>query len=322
MGKRVLCLDFDPQCHLAKYLGHKFDDGLTITDYIFNRASYLPLPPTDGLVRRSNSGIDFIPSSLRLSRAETVLAQAMFREQVLRDILEVIVPEGYDYLLIDCNPSMGILLTNALVADRVLIPVQTEEFSVDGLEDMMELIQMVKANINPHLGIVGLLPTLMTNTKDSRTVAAWLKQEFTGLVFDTGIGRYADAPRSVKAKKTHRWWQGKIGRTVYGSDYGAVETTGGIGVGGSVSGPDSRTLRNHELVGRQRHYIRRHRSCRAAGWQSHTGHKFRRTAYDFLFLIANTVCVSSLHWFWTLIRRNWCDWSGAKGMSLPVRLAF
>ena len=71
------------------------------------------------------------------------MAQAMFREQVLRDILEVIVPEGYDYLLIDCNPSMGILLTNALVADRVLIPVQTEEFSVDGLEDMMELIQMV-----------------------------------------------------------------------------------------------------------------------------------------------------------------------------------
>ena len=63
LGKRVLCLDFDPQCHLAKYLGHKFDDGLTITDYIFNRASYLPLPPTDGLVRRSNSGIDFIPSS-------------------------------------------------------------------------------------------------------------------------------------------------------------------------------------------------------------------------------------------------------------------
>ncbi|OKZ68139.1 MAG: hypothetical protein BHV88_13560 [Clostridiales bacterium 41_12_two_minus] len=194
LGKRVLCLDFDPQCHLAKYLGHKFDDGLTITDYIFN----------------SNSGIDFIPSSLRLSRAETVLAQAMFREQVLRDILEVIVPEGYDYLLIDCNPSMGILLTNALVADRVLIPVQTEEFSVDGLEDMMELIQMVKANINPHLGIVGLLPTLMTNTKDSRTVAAWLKQEFTGLVFDTGIGRYADAPRSVKAKKPIVGGKGKL----------------------------------------------------------------------------------------------------------------
>ena len=210
LAKRVLCLDFDPQCHLAKYLGHKFDDGLTITDYIFNRASYLPLPPTDGLVRRSNSGIDFIPSSLRLSRAETVLAQAMFREQVLRDILEVIVPEGYDYLLIDCNPSMGILLTNALVADRVLIPVQTEEFSVDGLEDMMELIQMVKANINPHLGIVGLLPTLMTNTKDSRTVAAWLKQEFTGLVFDTGIGRYADAPRSVKAKKPIVGGKGKL----------------------------------------------------------------------------------------------------------------
>lgn len=202
LGKKVLCLDFDPQCHLAKYLGHKYDDGPTITDYIFNKASYLPLPSADGLVRHSSSGIDFIPSSLRLSRAETVLAQAMFREQVLRDILEAIIPEGYDYLLIDCNPSMGVLLTNALVAaDRVLIPVQTEEFSVDGLEDMVELIQMVKANINPRLEIVGLLPTLMTNTKDSRNVSEWLKREFPGLVFGTGIGRYADAPRSVKIRK-------------------------------------------------------------------------------------------------------------------------
>ena len=202
LGKKVLCIDFDPQCHLAKYLGHKFDNKPTITDFIFAKASYLDLPPTDGLIRHSSTGIDYIPSSLRLSRAETVLAQAMFRERVLRDILEIVIPEGYDLVLIDCNPSMGILLTNALVAaDRVLIPVQTEEFSVDGLEDMLELIQMIKSNINPSLDIIGLLPTLMANNKDSRAVTEWLRKEFPSLVFETGIGRYVDAPRSVRAKK-------------------------------------------------------------------------------------------------------------------------
>ena len=202
LGKKVLCLDFDPQCNLAKYLGHKFDDTPTITDFIFAKASYMELPPAEGLIRHSAAGIDYIPSSLRLSRAETVLAQAMFRERVLRDILDVVIPAGYDYLFIDCNPSMGILLTNALVAaDRVLIPVQTEEFAVDGLEDMLDLIQTVKTNVNPRLEILGLLPTLAANNGDSQEVIALLHSDFPTLAFDTVIGRYVAAPRSVKAQR-------------------------------------------------------------------------------------------------------------------------
>jgi len=201
LGKRVLCLDFDPQCHLAKYLGYQNDGGCCITDFIFAAATYTPIPSAAGLIRRSGAGIDYIPSSLRLSKAETVLAQAMSREQVLRDVLHDIIPGGYDYLLIDCNPSMGILMTNALVAaDQVLIPVQTEEFSLDGLEDMMQLIQMVKAKINPGLEIIGLLPTLMTRTNDCREVVELLRNDFPSLTFNSGIGRYADAPRSVKKK--------------------------------------------------------------------------------------------------------------------------
>ena len=213
LGKKVLCLDWDPQCHLAKYLGHTFDDAPTITDFVFAKASYMELPPDEGLIRHGTDGIDYIPGSLRLSRAETVLAQAMFRERVLRDILERILPQNdYDFLLIDCNPSMGVLLTNALVAaDRVLIPVQTEEFSVDGLEDMLDLIQTVKANINPTLEILGLLPTLTTRTAGSRETSAWLREQFPGLVFAAGIGRYADAPRSVKSRKPLTGSKTKIG---------------------------------------------------------------------------------------------------------------
>lgn len=201
-GKKVLCIDFDPQCHLSKYLGHKFDGGHTITDFIFAKSDYRDPPPTEGLIRHAHYSIDYVPSSLRLSRAERALAHAMFPERVLREILAEIIPDGYDFILVDCNPSMGLLLTNVLTAaDQVLIPVQTEEFSVDGLSDMMELIQMVKVNINPELEILGLLPTLMSNNNDSREVADWLRKEFPSLTFSTGIGRYVDAPRSAKARR-------------------------------------------------------------------------------------------------------------------------
>ena len=202
MGKKVLCIDFDPQSHLGKYLGYQFDNKPTITDFIFAKASYMLLPPAEDLIRHSNFGIDYIPSSLRLSKAETVLAQAMFREQVLRDILPTIIPEGYDFILIDCNPSMGILLTNALVAaDRVLIPVQTEEFSIDGLADMMELISMIKGNINPELEIAGLLPTMTDGSAGCRDVLAQLHEQYPDLTFEVTIGDYKAAPKSVKQRK-------------------------------------------------------------------------------------------------------------------------
>lgn len=202
LGKKVLCIDFDPQTHLSKYLGHKFDGGPTITDFIFAKTDYLELPPTDGLIRHTRFGIDYIPSSLRLSKGERALAHAMFPERVLREILAVVIPVGYDYVLIDCNPSMGLLMTNALsAADRVLIPVQTEEFGADGLEDMLELIQMIKVNINAELEIAGILPTLISNNGENRATAEWLRKEFPSLTFASGIGRYVDAPRSVKARK-------------------------------------------------------------------------------------------------------------------------
>ncbi|MBQ9166928.1 MAG: ParA family protein [Oscillospiraceae bacterium] len=211
-GKKVLCLDFDAQCDLSKYLGHKYDNKPTITDYIFAKASYMDPPSPEGLIRHSESGIDYIPSSLRLSMADTILAQAMFREKVLADTLETIIPDGYDYFLIDCSPNMGILLTNALVvADYVLIPVQPEDFSVDGVEDMMQLIQRIKANINPKLEIIGLLPTLMGRDKDTRALVAWLHEEFPSLTLTNGIGRYVDAPRSVKKKKPLIGTKTKVG---------------------------------------------------------------------------------------------------------------
>lgn len=211
-GHCVLLLDFDPQANLGTYLGHKPDGRPTITDYLFAKASYAPLPPAEGAIRTAACGLDYIPSSLSLSKADLVLSQAMFRERLLSDVLAAIIPEDtYDVVLIDCNPSMGILLTNALVAATdVLIPVQAEEFALGGLEDMLELVNIVRQQINPRLQVVGLLPTMVGNNGISRDVLAALSERYPELTMDCHISRSVEAPRSSKQRKPMIGSTGKL----------------------------------------------------------------------------------------------------------------
>ncbi len=201
--KSVLCIDFDPQCNLGSYLGHKPDGEITITDLLQSRVMYQPLPPTDHLIRTSECGIDYIPASLKLSTVEMGLTQLMCREQVLCNILKAVVPDDlYDYILIDCNPSMGMLLINALVAaTEVLIPVQTEEFAVYGLEDMMELIERLKQQINPRLQIVGLLPTMVSHNNVSRQIIEDIQERYPELVMDAQISRSVEAAKSTQRRE-------------------------------------------------------------------------------------------------------------------------
>lgn len=216
IGKSVLCIDFDPQCHLSKYIGHIFDDDPTITDCLFAKASYQMIP-VNGLIRHSRfERIDYIPASLRLSKADLVLAQAMFRERVLADVLGQLDLSSYDFVLIDCNPSMGILLTNALIAsDGIVIPVQTEDFAVDGLEDMLEMIALMREQGNPKLQILGLLPTMMTHTNSSRQIVALLHDKYTELTMENGISRSVDATNSTKRKAPLVGTKSKLGNQYY-----------------------------------------------------------------------------------------------------------
>ena len=202
-GHKTLVVDFDPQCNLASYLGYMPDRKPTITDFVIAQASYLPIPETDGLIRRAACGLDYIPCSLRLAKADMVLAQAMFRERVLDSVLKSILADtDYEYIVIDCNPSMGILLTNAMVAsDYVLIPVQTEDFAVGGLEDMLELLNIVRNNINPRLQLLGILPTMQTHTLASRDVVKWLEENYGGMVLKHGTYRSVEAVKSVRRKE-------------------------------------------------------------------------------------------------------------------------
>lgn len=197
-GKKVLCIDFDPQCHLGKYIGHTYDEKPTIADCLFAKAQYYPEIPVEGIIRHSAIGVDYIPASLKLAKADLVLAQAMFRERVLADVLELLPLQDYDYVLIDCNPSMGILLTNVLIAaDGVIVPVQAEEFAVDGLADMLDLIRLIREQGNPRLQLLGLLPTMLTRTTTSDSVVALLHREYPDYVYQSGIRRSIDASKST-----------------------------------------------------------------------------------------------------------------------------
>lgn len=202
-GHRTLCIDFDPQRNLGKYLGHTPDNKPTITDFLIAQATYEPIPSMEGLIRHAACGLDFIPGSLRLAKADMVLAQAMFRERVLDTVLKnILANTDYEYVIIDCNPSMGILLQNVMAAaDYLLIPVQTEDFAMEGLEDMLELLHIVHDNINPRLQLLGILPTMQTHTLSSRDVVKWLKESYGGMVLEHGTYRSVEAVKSVRRKE-------------------------------------------------------------------------------------------------------------------------
>lgn len=212
MGKKVLCLDFDPQCNLGHYLGHKEDGGPTITDFIFSRAAFTPVPPTDSLIRTAKCGLDYIPSSLRLSKADMVLIQAIAREKVLAEVLRQTIPaDKYDYMLIDCNPSMGLLMTNVISAsDYVLIPVQTEDFALEGLEDMLDLIRLLKEQVNPKVEVLGLLPTMQSRNSVNARIITDLKDRYGDLTMEHGTGRYVAATKSVAEQRPVVGWKSPL----------------------------------------------------------------------------------------------------------------
>lgn len=212
VGNKVILLDFDPSANLSKYVGHIPDHKPMITDFLIAKVAYMPHPDKEGVIRHAESGVDYIPSSIGLAKAEYNLIQAMFRERALSDVLADIIPAGaYDYCIIDCGPSMGILMTNALVAaTEVLIPVQCEEFAMDGLDDMLELISIVQQQIKPELRIAGILPTMASNNAVSKKIIERLKENYGGAVMDTIISRGVEAARST-TQRTPLKASGRIG---------------------------------------------------------------------------------------------------------------
>lgn len=169
-GKKVLLIDFDPQSSLTVCLGHDDTDKLqyTIATLMQMKMEDEQLPAKESFIQhykneKEQIDYDYIPCSMELSAVEVSLVNAVCREQILKNVLQSL-KDDYDYIVIDCSPSLGMLTINALAAAQaVIIPVTPEYLSAKGLEILLRNILRVKRKINPELEIEGILFTMYRN---------------------------------------------------------------------------------------------------------------------------------------------------------------
>jgi len=203
-GRKVLAIDLDPQSNLSEYLGYDGGSMYNISDLMVAAANNeLSSEIITGSIVHSSEGIDYIPSNIKLASADLFLSNVMCREQILKRILKREEFEKYDCLIIDCLPSLGILLTNALAAaDGLIIPVQAQKFSLDGLVQLEQVYSMVKLNVNPDLKIEGVLLTMLDNTNMSKAVETALEDKYGEALFVTRIHRSVEATNSTYEQKS------------------------------------------------------------------------------------------------------------------------
>lgn len=189
LGKQVLLVDLDPQGNATSGLGiEKRDLDVCVYDVLLN-----DLPVTDAILPDIAPGLDLLPATINLAGAEVELVSAMARESRFRDAL-LPLRGKYDYIFVDCPPSLGLLTINGLVAaDSLLIPIQSEFYALEGVTKLLESMNLVKTRLNRSLSIFGVLVTMYDGrTLLSKQVAQEVRHYFGEAVFDTVI------PRTVK----------------------------------------------------------------------------------------------------------------------------
>ena len=178
-GKRVLVVDADPQGDLTTYMGYNESELKTTLAQLMESVIYDSQLDTRQAILKNNEGIDLIPSDLDLSATEAMLVNAMSREITIRTILSD-VKKDYDYILIDCMPSLGMLTINALAcSDKVIIPVQDHFLAAKGMGHLLKSVSRVKRTINPGLEVGGILLTLVNSrTNLSKETIQDLKETY------------------------------------------------------------------------------------------------------------------------------------------------
>ena len=199
-GKKVCLIDADPQGDLTTSLGWPDNDSLSITlatlmDKVINDE---PIDPQKGILQHAE-GVDLVPANMELSGMEVDLVSVMSREYTLKSYIETI-KGAYDFVLIDCMPSLGMLTINALAAaDSVIVPVQAQYLPAKGMTQLMRTIAKVKKQINPQLAISGILMTLV----DARTNLARATEDTLRQQYGNHIRIYeARIPVSVRAAES------------------------------------------------------------------------------------------------------------------------
>ena len=199
-GKRVLLVDVDPQGSLTASLGYHQPDRIekTLSTVLGRIVQQQPFEPAEYILHQ-DEGVDLLPANIDLAMVEMNLVGVMGRETVLRELLEAVRGQ-YDYILLDCCPSLGTLTANALTAaDEVIIPMLAHYLSIKGLEQLLATIGLVRRKFNPGLQISGILITMANmRTAYSRDIVALLRESYGDKlrIFDTII------PESIRAAET------------------------------------------------------------------------------------------------------------------------
>ena len=192
--KKVLLIDIDPQANATSGLGiDKRELEQTVYDVLINDA-----PISDVIYETNAENVDICPTNINLAGAEVELVTVISREQILKNAIAS-VSGNYDYIILDCPPSLGLLTINTLTAsDRLIIPIQGEYYALEGLSQLMDTINIVKKKLNPELEILGVVLTMFNmRTQLSRQVKEETDKYFGGKVFKTVIPRnvrLAEAP--------------------------------------------------------------------------------------------------------------------------------
>lgn len=196
--KKILLIDLDPQGNASQGLGHMIgEDDEIIYDVLLNGCDV-----REAIVHLNTPRLDLIPSNINLAGADLEMANLANRESILKNQLAQI-KDDYDYIFIDCPPSLGLLTTNALTAsDSIVIPVQCEYYALEGLTQLLGTIRLVQRVFNPHLKIEGVLLTMADfRTNLSQEVASDVKKSFKETVYDAIIPRnvrLSEAPSQGK----------------------------------------------------------------------------------------------------------------------------
>lgn len=181
-GRKVLVVDFDPQGSLTVGMTGQHDIYPTVYDALLGA-----VPASEALLKTRVPGVDLLPAGIDLSSAEIQLVNEVGREFTLNRILAPII-DNYDYVLIDCLPSLGLLAINALATSTgVLIPLQCEFYALKGIGLLHETLEKVQQRINPRIQIMGILPTMVSRSLHHKEVLEHVINNFSDLVFHTSI---------------------------------------------------------------------------------------------------------------------------------------
>ncbi|MFD6890504.1 ParA family protein [Streptomyces sp. 5.8] len=196
-GRRVLLVDFDPQGALSVGLGvNPMELDLTVYNLLMERG----MSADEVLLKTAVPNMDLLPSNIDLSAAEVQLVSEVARESTLQRALKPLLPD-YDYIVIDCQPSLGLLTVNALTAaHKVIVPLECEFFALRGVALLTETIEKVQERLNPELELDGILATMYdSRTVHSREVLARVVEAFDDHVYHTVIGRTVRFPETTVA---------------------------------------------------------------------------------------------------------------------------